>query len=424
MAAFLPMTRGAVALVPLLAVLVMPVPGSAGPATTAAAISAHATPHAGARRNDGAHRKDGRHQSDGTWALLEEAHEIINIETVLTTPQKPVATYKSAGDNPIPDELWPDYEPPLPYIKNTTRNLQFNESQFLASPGEPVGTTTYVTTPDDGYTWAAMSVAINAMWPYNPAHYSDLAAHNAYYAGNLVVNPPPGVVKITANYKGQNMKFWANEDGEAPGTPGAVPLDRHFVIDQWGNEYIMHASGGLDQGAVAAAFAAAVLPPGWEKSTRQLAEDLILRPAEGADGSFHYLVWRDSSDNTYHQIGWSPTGSLSAQVEGMPIWGGQGNDVLAGDVGGIRDDLMHGGGGNDLFRPGFGNDEIWGDAGVDTVVLPGRRSDYEIRELSDDLSHLVLSNPLAGIKTIKHCEFLIFDDKTVPVKALHSRRSH
>jgi hypothetical protein len=417
MAAFLPMPRSAVALVPLLAVVVMPVPASAGPATTAAAISAHATPHAGTRRNDG------RHQNDGTWALLEEAHEIINIKTVLTKPQEPVATYKSAGDNPIPDELWPDFQPPAPYIKNTTRNLQFNESQFLASPGEPVGTTTYVTT-EDGFTWAAMSVAINAMWPYDPADYSGFAAQNAYYAGNLIVNPLPGVVKITANYKGQNMKFWANEDGEAPGTPGAVPLDRHFVIDQWGNEYIMHASGELDQGAVAAAFAAAVLPPGWEKSTRQLAEDLILRPAEGADGSFHYLVWRDSADNTYHQIGWSPTGSLSAQVEGMPIWGGQGNDVLAGDAGGIRDDLMHGGGGNDLFRPGFGNDEIWGDAGVDTVVLPGRRSDYEIRELSDDLSHLVLSHPLAGIKTIRHCEFLIFDDKTVPVKALHSRRSH
>jgi hypothetical protein len=140
----------------------MPVPASAGPATTAAAISAHATPHAGARRNDGAHRKDGRHRSDGTWAMLEEAHEIINIETVFTNPQEPVATYKSAGDNPIPDNLWLAYEPPLPYIKNTTRNLQFNESQFLASPGEPVGTTTYVTTAD-GYTWAAMSVAINAM---------------------------------------------------------------------------------------------------------------------------------------------------------------------------------------------------------------------------------------------------------------------
>src|SRR5439155_414662 len=83
---------------------------------------------------------------------------------------------------------------------------------------------------------------------------------NTYYAGSLVVTPPPGVVKVTANYKGQNIKFWANENGVRTGTPGAVPLDRYFVTDQWGNEYIMHASGQLDQSQVAAAFEAAVLP--------------------------------------------------------------------------------------------------------------------------------------------------------------------
>src|SRR6266567_4674553 len=132
------------------------------------------------------------------WKVLEEAHEIINIEPVLAGhPEEPLATYKSAGSNPIPDDLWPAYTPPLPYTKNTTRNLQFNESQFIASPGAPIGTTTYVTTPD-GYTWGAMSLAINALWPYHPAQYSGLPAVNTYYAGNLVVTPPPGVVKVTA----------------------------------------------------------------------------------------------------------------------------------------------------------------------------------------------------------------------------------
>lgn len=38
--------------------------------------------------------------------------------------------------------------------------------------------------------------------------------------------PPPGVVKVTANYKAQYLKFWANQDGVAPGTPGAVALER------------------------------------------------------------------------------------------------------------------------------------------------------------------------------------------------------
>ena len=354
------------------------------------------------------------------WKVLEEAHEIINIGTVLAGhPEQPVATYKSAGSSPIPDDLWPAYVPPLPYLKNTTRNLQFNESQFLASPGEPIGTTTYVTTPD-AYTWGAMSLAINAIWPYNPAQYSGPAAVNTYYAGNLVTTPPPGVVKVTANYKGQNIKFWANENGVRTGTPGAVPLDRYFVTDQWGNEYIMHASGQLDQSQVAAAFEAAVLPPGWTKSTRQLKEDLILRPAEGADGSFHYLVFRDSADNTYHQIGWSRTGSLSAQIEGMPIWGGQGNDVLAGDVGGIRNDFIHGGDGHDVFYPGFGDDEIWGDAGIDTVVLPGERADYELVFLSGDFTKLILSGA-AGTKTIYYCEFIQFDDVALPVRAFHGK---
>ncbi|HET6519908.1 MAG TPA: hypothetical protein VFG47_08805 [Geminicoccaceae bacterium] len=363
----------------------------------------------------------GARPDDGAWALLEEAHEIIDIATVLTQPELPVATYKSAGDNEIPDELWPDYLPPPPYIKNTTRNLQFNESQFLASPGEPVGTTAYVTT-SDGYTWAAMSMAINALWPYDPAQYSDptryppLATVDAYYAGNLVVTPPPGVVKVTANYKGQNMKFWANEGGARSG-PGAVPLDRYFVTDEWGNEYIMHASGELDQNDVAQAFEAAVLPLGWTKSVRRLKRDLILTPAEGADGSFHYLVWRDSADNTYHQTGWSRTGSLAAQIAGMPIWGGQGRDVLAGDMGGVRDDLIHAAGGNDTLRPGFGDDEVWCDAGVDTVVLPGRRSDHTVVDRSADATELVLAGA-AGTKTLRDCELVRFDDRTVAVKAL------
>jgi hypothetical protein len=353
----------------------------------------------------------------GGWKVLEEAHEIINVGTVPTHPEQPVATYKSAGTGEIPDDLWPAYTPPQPYIKNTTRNLQFNESWFLASPGAPLGTTSYVTT-SDGYTWGAMSMAINAMWPFNAAQYSGQAAVNAYYAGNMVTTPPPGVVKVTANYKGQKIKWWANEGGVAPGTAGAVPLDRYFVTDQWGNEYIMHASGQLDQSKVAAAFDAAVLPPGWTKSTQRLQQDLILTPAQGSDGSFHYLVFRDSADNTYHQIGWSHTGSLAAQVEGMPIWGGEGNDILTGDVGGVRNDLMHGGGGDDIFYPGFGNDEIWGDAGIDTVVLPGKRSDYTVESLSNDFTQLTLSG-VGGTKKIGYCEFIQFDDGLVTVNAFH-----
>ncbi|MGQ9367923.1 hypothetical protein [Azospirillum sp. ST 5-10] len=301
-------------------------------------------------------------ESGGQWAVLEEAFEIIDGGNLVVDPSLPLATYKSGGDNPVPEEVWrAGYDAPSPYIVNTTRNLQFNESWFLASPGEPLGTTTYITT-SDGYTWAAMSEAINAMWPFEAADYagSRPPITNAYAAGNLVVTPDEGVVKVTANFKGQRMKFYA-----ADATTGAL-LERYFVTDEWGNEYIMHASGQTDQSQVRAAFEAAVLPEGWTKEVRYLSQDLILDPAEGADGTYHYLVFRDSADNTYHQIGWSGDGSLAGQIEGMPVWGGQGDDTLAGNA--DWDNLIHGAGGGDRLSAGGGADTLMGDAGADTLI--------------------------------------------------------
>jgi hypothetical protein len=67
-----------------------------------------------------------------------------------------------------------------------------------------------------------MSVAINAMCPYRPEDYlSPVSRQNTYFAGNFEVSPPPGVVKVTANYKAQDMKFWANEGGVRSGTEAA-----------------------------------------------------------------------------------------------------------------------------------------------------------------------------------------------------------
>ncbi|MFM9088186.1 MAG: hypothetical protein ACKOPT_08595 [Cyanobium sp.] len=115
-----------------------------------------------------------------TWTRLEEeAHEILDIGGVVNDPMDPVPTFKSGdspettGDTEIPDEIWADgYVPPPPYVRNTNRNLQFNEQIFIASPGYPDGVTSYVMT-DDGYTWGRMSLAINAMWPYESADYID-----------------------------------------------------------------------------------------------------------------------------------------------------------------------------------------------------------------------------------------------------------
>ncbi|MFN8127059.1 MAG: hypothetical protein U0R64_11195 [Candidatus Nanopelagicales bacterium] len=354
-----------------------------------------------------------------TWNELTVAHEILNTANVQTDPKAPIATYKGAGDNPISDDDWNDgYEPPSPYIRNTTRNLQFNMSKFIASPGDPVCETTYITT-DDGYTWGAMSEAINAMWPYDRSQYSSPSNINAFYAGNMVTTPPPGVVKVTANYKAQDMEFWANEDGVDPGTPGAVPLARYFVIDQWGNRYIMHASGQDTPEAVAEAFDEAVLPDGWTKKTVYLKKNLFLRPAEGSDGSFHYLVFRDSADNTYHQYKWSDRGALQAKVSGtgMPIWGGQDANVIAGNN---RANLIHGAAGRDILKPRKGKDEVWGDQGRDTVVLKDKAGKYTLVALSKK-QHKAVVRKGRTAKTLYYVEKVQFSDGTIKVKNLKRR---
>jgi Ca2+-binding RTX toxin-like protein len=162
-----------------------------------------------------------------------------------------------------------------------------------------------------------------------------------------------------------------------------------------------------------------VLPAGWTKSTRRLARDLVLEPAEAAGNLYHYLVFRDSADNTYHQIGWSNAGSLAAQVAGMPIWGGRDSNVLRGDVGGVRDDLFYGGGGNDTFYPGAGSNTIWGYTGIDTVVLAGRRADYTVAEVSADGSSVTLTG-LGSTQVMHHIDFVRFDDGVVGVASLRN----
>lgn len=349
---------------------------------------------------------------------LQEAHEIFDIATVNTDPQAPVPTYKGSGTNPVPDSVWANnYQPPPPYLRNTTRYLQFNESQFISSPGQTVCNTAYVTT-SDGYTWGAMSSAINAMWPYNPNQYTGQSSINAYYAGNFTSQPPAGSVKVTANYKAQNMRFWANQDGVKTASAGAVPLNRYFIRDQWGNEYIMHASGQSSDAATQQAFNDVALPAGWTKSIRQLKRDLTIYPAVGADGSFHYCVFRDNGDNSYHQISWSDKGNLEAQIAGMPIWGGQTSEFIAGDANGPTDDLIHGAGGNDRLQPGSGADTVWGDAGVDTVILSGTLGDYSLAALSSDYTVLELSSATYGNKTIRYCEYVRIGGRKIAIRNL------
>jgi Ca2+-binding RTX toxin-like protein len=334
------------------------------------------------------------------WKPLNVAYEILNGSTMSVDPSLPIATYKSGGTNSIPGEVWEDgYVPPSPYLINTTRNLQFNESDFIASPGEPDGVTTYVTTTD-GYTWAALSTAITAIWPFNEADYSGVspAITDAYTAGAYVVTPPEGVVKVTANYKGQNMKFYAIDPDTGLG------IERYFITDEWGNEYVMHASNHDNVDDVRSAFDASVLPVGWTKSARILTEDLILNPAQGAGNLYHYLVFRDSADNTYHQIGWGNQDQLASQIEGMPIWGGQDANLLYGRD---SDDVIYAGDGADLIHLETGNDYVDGGAGMDIAVFDFTSTAISSVGLSAD-GLTVMVRGAAQTKTLVSIELFAF----------------
>ena len=276
------------------------------------------------------------------WNPLSEAYEIIDLSPILPPTgnfKNYIHTYKAAQDPSVDEDSevttdeWTNYEPPSQYLKNTTRYLQFYESHFISSPGSPVGETQYISTSDDpenseGYTWASVSDAQSAMWPYNPDEYSGLSRQGPFAAGNFTTTPPEGSLKLTNNAKAQLMKFWAYENNDAD----ELPIQRYRIYDPNGNGYIMHASGLDDAGKVEEQFEAAVLPDGWIKEKIYLKKNLVLRPAfgEGGDyGVYNYNLLRDSSDNTYHQFVWSKNGvGVNSRYQNIITWGGRKDDLI------------------------------------------------------------------------------------------------
>ncbi len=301
------------------------------------------------------------------WLPISVSYEIIYIAGVLVSPNSFVQAYKEGGSNPITESEWDTYTPPTGYTKNTTRYLQFNESAYITSPGYPNGFTQYIET-SDGFTWGLISNVINAMWPYDSSQYTGLSADGTYYAGNYATDVPAGVVKVTANYKAQKMKFYACENGVSVNSPGAVQILRYYVIDQWGNKYIMHASDYSTPSEVTTAFNDAILPSGWTKSAEYLDEDFILYPAQGLANTYEYNLVRDDQGNTYHQMYWNPSLSggattVTSQIQeaGMPIWGGQTDDTIS--VTQSFDNVIYGGGGvNQFYFPSSLT------AGVNTII--------------------------------------------------------
>lgn len=340
---------------------------------------------------------------------LQAGYEIADItEAYKNGFQGYTKVYLDYGSNPITADEWATFEPPTGYLKNTPRNPEFNAENTFSSPGMPEPEVQVETI--SGYTWKFIAQIQSAMWPYDADLFPDTI--NAYQAAFAETTPPAGAIKFSSNEKNQEMIFWAREGNLSD---GALIL-RYFVTDQWGNRYIMGASGAATDAEIPDAFAAAVLPVGWTKTTGYLDETISLMPAYGAGNQAHYNLFRESGDNTFFQIEWGASGhSIAEQIGGMPIWGGATDDTILGREG--DDNLIHGAEGDDIIFAKGWNDRIYGDAGIDTVVLQGYYADYSLLYYANDGAEIVLSG-FGYEKSIYDTEFLQFDDFTIATSAI------
>ena len=97
------------------------------------------------------------------------------------------------------------------------------------------------------------------------------------------------------------------------------------------------------------------------------------------------------------RIAYGDTPGLAAYVlaGNDDIWGSAYSDRLAGY------------GGNDFIAPGAGDDEVYGGPGYDTVVLPGRLSDYLVTYISPGVYHVEdvnFQNGYQGVDTFYDVE--------------------
>lgn len=144
----------------------------------------------------------------------------------------PTQVYLAGGSNPMTAEAWSAYDPPDGYIKNTTRNVQFNSQDVLTSP-DSATSETYITTPDE-YTWLFVAQTVSANWPFDPDDYST-TYKSGYEAAALSTTPPPGVIKYSANAKNADVTWLARDaDGKH--------IERYFIRDSWGSLFIMQTS--------------------------------------------------------------------------------------------------------------------------------------------------------------------------------------
>ncbi|MFM8984809.1 MAG: hypothetical protein ACKONH_01875, partial [Planctomycetia bacterium] len=316
----------------------------------------------------------------------------------------PTQVYLAGGTNPMTADAWDAYVPPDGYIKNTTRNVEFNSQTVLTSPDSTTGET-YITTSDT-YTWLFVAETVSANWPFDAADYTT-SYSSGYEAAALTTTPPPGVVKYSANTKNAVVTWLAKDaDGQ--------PIERYFIRDAWGNTSIMQTSGVTEEAEVRNNFFSAELPRGWRMFAGYLNRDLTTTPAYDSSGFAQFNLFRTSADDAFQQITWGPRGrSIAQQIPDMIIWGGTTSDKLLARRG--QDNVIHGGQRNDRIVAIGINDRIYGDGGFDTVVFRGKRSQYVVTRLAADGSLVEVRTRRGGadarVATLVSVEALRFLDR-------------
>lgn len=116
----------------------------------------------------------------------------------------------------------------------------------------------------------------------------------------------------------------------------------------------------------------------------------------------------------------APPGQPLATAEADVIWGGAGDDTIKSGAGndtihdGADNDIVDAGAGDDLIYVEGGSDEINGGAGIDTVVLSGLDTDYQVVAGGDGwkVTDLRTGSP-DGLTQLANVEKLAFSNTTV-----------
>lgn len=211
-----------------------------------------------------------------------EESQALEVQDITTT-----MIYAAAGDNKMTYGEFSTYPPQVGiWSLNTPRNLQFQENCFFKSPTTPMSCS------------AEDCIVNKAIKALNDTTWGELALNvcAGYFPSgdtNITLGPSPeGQILVAPISKCQNMTFNGPTEW--------------VLTDEFGNDYIMHASGANTTEGVDEAAKTAVFPEGWSVKQVDLDEPFTIFPDMDDEGNCYYTVVRDSSDNSYHMIGCSP----------------------------------------------------------------------------------------------------------------------